>query len=91
MSTTRVVWARPMVSTVLYLLDKFTNMYLYTHAEKTYADNILLQLNIDEYFIDCRYREDNIEKIRKSKKQYREDNIQKIRKSDKEYRIKKTS
>ena len=61
MSTTRVVWARPMVSTVLYLLDKFTNMYLYTHAEKTYADNILLQLNIDEYFIDCRYREDNID------------------------------
>jgi len=60
-STTRVVWVRPMVSTVLYLLDKFTNIYLYTHAEKTYADNILLQLNIDEYFVDCRYREDNID------------------------------
>ena len=60
-STTRVVWARPMVSTVLYLLNKFTNIYLYTHAEKTYADNILLQLNIDEYFKDCRYREDNID------------------------------
>ena len=60
-SSTRVVWVRPMVSTVLYLLNKFTNIYLYTHAEKTYADNILLQLNIDEYFKDCRYREDNID------------------------------
>ena len=60
LSNIRVVWTRPMVSTVLYLLHKFTNMYLYTHAEKTYADNILLQLNIDEYFIDCKYREDNI-------------------------------
>jgi hypothetical protein len=61
LSNIRVVWARPMVSTVLYLLDKFTNIYLYTHAEKTYADNILLQLNIDKYFIDCRYREDIVD------------------------------
>jgi hypothetical protein len=57
-SNTRVVWIRPMLRFVLYLLNKITNIYLYTRSEKRYAKCVLKNLKIDHYFINCKYKED---------------------------------
>jgi len=57
-SNVRVVWVRPMLRIVLYLLNKITNIYLYTRSEKYYAKCVLKNLKIDKYFINCKYKED---------------------------------
>lgn len=54
----RVVWVRPWVRSVLYLLDKFCFLYLFTKAEKTYADMILEQAGIGQYFVSRKYKTD---------------------------------
>jgi TFIIF-interacting CTD phosphatase-like protein len=51
------VWKRPYCNSVLWLLSKFTNMYLFTRATKPYADDITNGLNIRKYFIECYYRD----------------------------------
>jgi hypothetical protein len=55
---TRVVWIRPWVKPVLYILSKFTKLYLFTRADKIYTDLILEQAKIDSYFIDKKYKSD---------------------------------
>jgi len=54
----RVVWIRPWVRPVLYILEKFTNLYLFTHAEQTYADEILKKFGLVNYFKTCKYKPD---------------------------------
>ena len=58
--TNRVVWVRPWVRFVLYILNKFCNLYLFTKAEKPYADIILEQVGIGDYFISRKYNIDCI-------------------------------
>lgn len=57
-SKIRVVWCRPMLKFTLYLLNKFTNIYLYTRSNKDYAIAILKSIDIEKYFIDSKYKED---------------------------------
>ncbi len=54
----RVVWIRPWVRPVLGVLDKFTNLYLFTKAEQGYADEILNLSGLDKYFKSCKYKPD---------------------------------
>ncbi len=54
----RVIWIRPWVRQVLWLLDKFTNLYLFTKADKEYADEILTQSGLDKFFKACKYKPD---------------------------------
>ncbi len=57
----RVVWIRPWVRPVIYILDKFTNLYLFTRAEQAYADDILNLSGLNKYFISCKYKPDCLE------------------------------
>jgi hypothetical protein len=54
----RVVWIRPWVRPVIFVLDKFTNLYLFTRAEKRYADEILKMSGLVHYFKTCKYKPD---------------------------------
>jgi len=58
----RVIWIRPFVIPVLYVLSKFCKLYLFTKAKQSYADQIIKhkQLGIAQYFIDCKYKLDCI-------------------------------
>lgn len=56
--TNHVVWLRPWVREVLWLMNKFCNLYLFTRADKIYADDILLGFGIKDYFKTCKYRFD---------------------------------
>jgi hypothetical protein len=58
--TNRVVWIRPWVIPVIYILSKFCKLYLFTKAEQSYADQIIKhkQLGIAQYFVDCKYKLD---------------------------------
>jgi len=54
----RVVWLRPWVRPVLWLLSKFTNLYLFTRADQAYADEILSKFKLDHFFKTCKYKPD---------------------------------
>jgi hypothetical protein len=56
----RVVWVRPFVIPVLYILSKFCKLYLFTKAKQDYADQIIKheKLGIAKYFINCKYKLD---------------------------------
>ena len=56
--STRVVWLRPWVHQVLWIMNKFCNIYLFTKAEKYYADTILSGFGIEHYFKSCKYKQD---------------------------------
>ncbi len=54
----RVVWIRPWAYQVLWLLNKFTNLYLFTRAEQGYADEILSKSGLGKFFKTCKYKPD---------------------------------
>lgn len=56
--TNRVVWIRPWVHQVLWIMSKFCNLYLFTRAEKQYADSVLSGFKIEHYFKKCKYKPD---------------------------------
>ncbi len=56
--TNRYIWTRPFVSSILPILSKFNNIYLFTKATKPYTDEILSKTNLDQYIKEKKYRED---------------------------------
>ena len=58
-SKIRVIWSRPYIKPVLYILSKFCNLYLFTKAGKNYADKILENLQIKDYFKMCLFKDTN--------------------------------
>lgn len=53
----RQVWVRPFVKSLLPVIARFNNLYLFTKATKPYTDTILQQTNLDKYFKDKKYRD----------------------------------
>jgi TFIIF-interacting CTD phosphatase-like protein len=53
----RQVWVRPFVISLLPVIAKFNNLYLFTKATKPYADTILEQTNLSKYFKEKKYRD----------------------------------
>lgn len=56
----RVVWIRPWVRQVLWLLSNFTNLYLFTRAEQGYADEILEKSGLAKFFKTRKYKPDSL-------------------------------
>lgn len=54
----RKIWIRPYVYKVIPILSKFNNLFIFTKATEPYANDILLKTNLNQYFIDKKYRED---------------------------------
>jgi TFIIF-interacting CTD phosphatase-like protein len=54
----RKIWIRPYIYRILPLLSKFNNLFLFTKATEPYTNDILMKTNLNQYFIDKRYRED---------------------------------
>ena len=60
MSTTRVVWVRPMVSTVLYLLDKFTNKQELPTINKQFVLDVIKTISSPNSKRGQKTKEENI-------------------------------
>lgn len=54
----RKIWIRPYVQTIIPILAKFNNLYLFTKATEPYTNDILIKTNFDKYFIEKKYRTD---------------------------------
>lgn len=54
----RKIWIRPYVYRVIPILSKFNNLFLFTKATEPYTNDILTKTNLNQYFIDKKYRED---------------------------------
>ena len=56
----RKIWIRPYVYSIIPILSKFNNLFLFTKATEPYTNDILKKTNLNQYFIDKKYREDCI-------------------------------
>lgn len=54
----RKIWIRPGVYPIIPILAKFNNLYLFTKATKPYTLDILEKTDLNEYFVDKKFRED---------------------------------
>lgn len=54
----RKIWIRPFVYNVIPILSKFNNLFLFTKATEPYTNDILIKTNLNQYFIDKKYRDD---------------------------------
>ena len=54
----RKIWIRPYVYSIIPILSKFNNLFLFTKATEPYTNDILKKTNLNQYFIDKKYRED---------------------------------
>lgn len=54
----RKIWIRPFVYNVISILSKFNNLFLFTKATEPYTNDILIKTNLNQYFIDKKYRDD---------------------------------
>lgn len=54
----RKIWIRPGVFPIIPILAKFNNLYLFTKATKPYTLDILEKTDLNEYFVDKKFRED---------------------------------
>ena len=52
------VWKRPFVNIVLSILSRYNNLYLLTKATDTYAIDICNGIEISNYFIEKKFRND---------------------------------
>ena len=52
------VWKRHFVDSVLFVLSKYNNLYLLTRGGQDYATDICKGININNYFIDKKFRND---------------------------------
>ena len=57
-TSNRKIWIRPGVYTVIPILGKFNNLYLFTKATEPYTLDILEKTYLDKYFVDKKFRED---------------------------------
>lgn len=53
-----VIFPRPFLHSFLFYTSKFANLYLMTKSTRKHADIILEKLEIQDYFIKKKYRED---------------------------------
>lgn len=53
-----VIFTRPFLHLFLFNVSKFANLYLMTKGTKKYADTVLEKLEIQDYFVNKKYRED---------------------------------
>ncbi len=53
-----VIFPRPFLNLFLKTTSKFANLYLMTKGTKHYAKSVLDKLEIKDYFVDKKYRED---------------------------------
>lgn len=54
----RKIWIRPYINTIIPILSKFNNLFLFTKATEPYTTDILTKTNLDRYFTEKKYRED---------------------------------
>jgi TFIIF-interacting CTD phosphatase-like protein len=52
------VWKRPFVNPVFFILSKYNNLYLLTRGSNKYATNICDGIDISDYFIEKKFRDD---------------------------------
>lgn len=52
------VWKRPFVDSVLFILSKYNNLYLLTRGGQDYATDICYGIEINDYFIEKKFRND---------------------------------
>jgi hypothetical protein len=57
-TSNRKIWIRPGLYTVIPILAKFNNLYLFTKATEPYTLDILEKTYLNKYFVDKKYRED---------------------------------
>lgn len=54
----RKIWIRPWIYSVIPILSKFNNLFIFTKATESYTNDILTKSNLNKYFVDKKYRED---------------------------------
>jgi len=54
----RKIWIRPGVYTIIPILSRFNNLYLFTKATEPYAQDIMIKTNLDKYFKEKKFRDD---------------------------------
>jgi hypothetical protein len=54
----RKIWIRPYTFSIIPILSRFNNLYLFTKATQPYAEDILTKTNLDRYFVEKKFRFD---------------------------------
>jgi len=57
-TSNRKIWIRPGVYSIIPILAKFNNLYLFTKATEPYTFDILEKTDLNKFFVDKKFRED---------------------------------